>query len=187
MPAFNDNIKREVFTFSPNDPMAELFEEYRLKELEFNHSLVENYQNDNFQLTEQEQLTMYFENGVPTMFSTIFRRSWWLPGCYRVLNRVWKIPRTKEFNKKVYEGTYASTISQVEWCKQQPGFRAAIITRQNNNRILRAMEAELANRGYPFDNNHKLWICQGERSTCYQHASIYGDLTILEEWPYQRN
>lgn len=180
-------MKKEALTFPPSDPMAAVFEEYRLKELEYNHTLVENYTADNFVLAEQEQLTIYFEDGVPKMFSTIYRRPWWLPGCYRVLNRVWKIPRTTEFNKKIYEGTYLSTISQIEWCKQQPNFRAALMTRQGNNRILRAMEQELTARGYPFNNDHMLWICKGERAVCQQYAAIYGDISIIEDWPYQRD
>ena len=181
-------MENGAVTFSPTDPLAELFEEYRRKELEENtHVLTDNYQYANFKLEEQEQLTIYYENGRPTMFSTIFRKDWWLPGTYRITNRTWKIPRTTEFNKKVYEGIYATTISQLDWCYEQPGFRAAFMTREGNDRILRAIAKGMRERGHETFEGHRIWTCcSGPADICHQYAILWGDTDIEAEWPYRR-
>jgi len=181
-------MENGAITFSPTDPLAEVFEAYRQKELATgDHELIKNYAPDRFVLADQEQLTIYYENGQPTMFSTIFRRDWWLPGTYRLTNRTWKIPRTTEFNKKIYEGIYATTISQLEWCRKQYGFRAAFLTRENNDRILRAIARGMRTRGYDAIEGHRIWTCTGTRDTCYQYSIIYGDEDILLEWPVNKN
>lgn len=185
----NDQMENGAVTFSPTDPLAELFEEYRRKELEESskHTLVNNYQYANFELRKQQQLTIYYENGQPTMFSTVFRRSWWLPGTYRITNRTWKIPRTTEFNKKIYEGIYATTLSQLAWCYEQPGFRAAFMTREGNDRILRAIAKGMRQRGNETHEGFRIWTCySGTEEDCYQYAILWGDPDIVAEWPYRR-
>jgi hypothetical protein len=179
-------MENGAYTFSPLDPLAKIFDEHRQRELDADHTLVDNYSLRKFPLEKQEQLTMYVENNVPTMFSTIYRQDWWTPGCYRILNRTWKNPRTLEFNKHIYEGIYASTISQLEWCKKQPGFRAAFMTRENKDGILRAIATGFKKRGYIFSTGHRIWTCKGSKPRCYQYAIIYGDDEIVSEWPYSR-
>jgi hypothetical protein len=180
-------MENGAVTFSPTDLLAEVFEHYRQQELSAGeHELLENYSYARFNLHDQEQLTIYYENGQPTMFSTIFRREWWLPGTYRITNRTWKIPRTTEFNKKVYEGIYATTISQLEWCYEQPEFRAALMTRENNDLILRAIAKGMRSRGHETFEGHRIWTCRGNREDCHQYAILWGDRDIVDEWPYRR-
>lgn len=175
-------IETGAITFSPTEPLALLFEEGRRIEMELDHHLRDNYRPGNFELGEQEQLTIYFENGSPSMYSSIYRRDWWPEGCYRILNRTWKYPRTTEFNKKIYAGIYASTISQLEWCLKQPTFRSAVMTVAVNKRLLRGIAEGIAPMGYNFTHGHKLWMCKGTSEQCYQHAIIYGDSLVEQEW-----
>lgn len=178
-------MENGIYTFSPTDPLAELFEEYRQIEETQNHILVKNYKPTRYVIEEQCQLSIYVENNQPTMFSTIYRKDWWLPGTYRILNRTWKNPRTTEFNKLIYEGIYQTTFSQLEWCRKQPGYRSAFMTRENTDRILRAIGRGLEKRGYQTKVG-RIWTCMGTWDKCNQFALMFDDYTVEQDWPYKR-
>lgn len=172
-----------IENFVPTDPRRTIFEQYKDIQSTTPSRLVLNYSKW-FNLDEQEMLTMYRHTAStnPTIFSTIYRRDWWPIGSYRILNRVWQYPRVTKVEKTINDGLYEMIEHQLTWCKQQPEFKVAIISRNKNTRLFDKMQLDLSYRGLEFSQYEKLWVCEGSEADCLQQILYHGDSSVFEHW-----
>jgi len=172
-----------IENFTPSDARRHIFEHYKTIQSTIPSKLALNYSKW-FNLDEQETLT-YYKKSVdadPSIFSTIYRRNWWPTGAYRILNRTWQYPRVTAMEKTINDGLYDMIESQLEWCRQQPNFSVAIITRNKNKRLFNKMQADLKQRGIDFFIGKKIWVCEGAEDDCYQHVLYYGNKDTIDQW-----
>lgn len=172
-----------IENFVPTDTRRTIFEQYKDIQSTIPSRLVLNYSKW-FNLDEQEMLTMYKHTAFsePTIFSTIYRRHWWPIGAYRILNRVWQYPRVTKVEKTINDGLYEMIEYQINWCKKQPEFKVAIISRNKNNRLFDKMQSDLKSKGLTFSQGKKLWLCEGSEADCLQQILYHGDASVFEDW-----
>jgi hypothetical protein len=174
-----------LFLFDHNDPLVSVFDKYRHIQENSGTRLSINYSKGYFAPEEQSVFSFYvneIDSTEPSLFSTICKRDSWPSGVYRILNRTWQYPRVTRVEKTIHEGLYDMVEEQVKWCKQQPDFRAAIITRSRNVRLFERMRKDLLQRDLEFHYGGKVWVCSGSAEDCYQHVLYYGDDEIFKEW-----
>ena len=172
-----------IENFIPTDSRRTIFEKYKNIQASVPSKLMLNY-GKWFNLDEQEMLTMYKPNefSEPSIFSSIYRRDWWPVGAYRILNRTWQYPRVTKVEKTINDGLYEMIDAQLNWCKAQPNFKVAIISRNKNTRLFNKMQSDLALKGLSFYQGKKLWVCEGSESNCLQQILYFGDATVFDEW-----
>lgn len=172
-----------IENFTPDDPRRKIFEHYKTIQANIPSKLALNY-SQWFDLDQQLVLSYYRkdQDSDPTIFSTIFRRDWWPVGTYRILNRTWQYPRVTKVEKSINRGLYDMIEAQLEWCRSQPDFRAAIVTRNKNKRLFIKMLEDLKLRNLDFKQGGKIWVCEGADVDCYQHVMYYGDTDSIDGW-----
>lgn len=172
-----------IENFVPTDSRRTIFEHYKDIQTSIPSRLVLNYSKW-FNLDDQEMLTMYrLDKSLdPSIFSTIYRRDWWPIGSYRILNRIWQYPRVTKVEKTINDGLYEMIDAQLSWCKSQPNFKVAIISRNKNTRLFNKMQSDLELKGLSFYQGKKLWVCEGSEADCHQQILYYGDATVFNEW-----
>ena len=172
-----------IHLFNYKDPRAIIFDKFRSIEEHADHPLASNYTQAQFRLHEQSQLC-YYQDGDkdPTLFSTIYRRSWWPEGAYRVLNRTWQYPRVEKMERDFHDHHYEMLFSQIKWCEAQPNFKIAFISRQKNHRMFEFGMKLLRKRGVVFEQGPKVWVCQGKEEDCHQQVLCYGNLSVFNDW-----
>lgn len=173
-----------VELFDSRDPRRYIFEHYKKIQSNLPSKLALNYSDERFNLDEQEILTYFKKSPTqdPTIFSTVYRREWWPEGSYRILNRTWQYPRVTVVQKTINDGLYEMVSEQISWCKKQPNFRIAIITRNKNKRLFFKMIKDLKKINLDFFIGENIWVCEGTALDCYQHVLYYGDKSVLKEW-----
>jgi hypothetical protein len=174
-----------IHTFKLDDPLISTFESFR-KEQEFrNDKLSHNYSALNFNFLEQEAFSIGYKNNIPFLFSTIFRRTSWPEGAYRILNRTWKADRQFHVSKSIDQIFLDMIDHQHNWLKEnKTDFKIAFISREHNSRNTLTNLAESlnthGNEFYLYEN--RVWMCNGPQENCFQDILYTGDVNILKQW-----
>jgi hypothetical protein len=172
--------------FFQDDPLIKVFDHYRDLQENAGDKLSENYQLKNFSYKEQEVFTIGYKDNDPHIFSTIFRRPWWPPGAYRILNRMWKVSRQEHIAKTVDLTFIEMVEKQIDWLKENKDFTVAFMSREHDSKNTLENFAQHLNKlsdNYQFNVfENRVWVCEGSAEHCFQDILYTGDKRVLDSW-----
>lgn len=175
----------KIILFDHNDARIQEFDLHRLSVANSGHRFSSNYSSKDFVYKEQLVFSIGYKNDVPHLFSTVYRRSWWPVGTYRILNRLWKNSLDNAINKDI-DDIYIDMISaQLSWLKiNQQDFQTAVISRNGiENKMLSMLAGKLNNADLDFKiYKNRVWMCKGEAKDCLQTVLYYGNEETLRLW-----
>ena len=150
------------------------------------HRLWENYSKENFNFAVA--LTIYFENDVPLLCSSIASRPCWPENIYRILNRTWKPANRLTWPNGVGQNWAITLSSQINWLKENTECKLYFISRQKagwEDWCIRSFKKH----GLEFKtDNYKYLTCPNEcDSTCWQKIIYNGSEELLSQWNRQQN
>lgn len=178
------NLNIEIFSVD-NHALLELYKEHCLKIADSNRYLRDNYKLENLEIDKQEVFTIGFKNNEPFLFSSIYRRSYWPVGCYRILNRLWKVDSDSAVNTNIDKLYTIMIAHQLTWLKEnKKDFKTAIITRNRNSKhTLELLSKHVNEIGLDFNvYNKKIRVCKGDDYNCLQDVLFYGNKELLDSW-----
>lgn len=170
-----------------NDRLDKLFD--HLRECQYqnhSHRLWKNYSKENIEKWSGSiAYTICFDdNQAPELCSTISSRNCWPEKVFRILNRTWKINNKQKMMLKISQAMGMTTLSQIQWLKENTDFKCYFISRQTDN----WMKWVATNYKKQFDlefkiADNKYLTCQNELDeSCWQHIIYYGDEAVLKDW-----
>lgn len=160
------------------------FHEYR--EMRFNdhsHRLWENYSAESF--NDAIALTMYLQDNVPILFSSICKKDCWPNNVFRVLNRMWK-PQHAQVSKlkRISVSVGESIKSQLQWINTHYTDPLMFCSRQTFNWEQWTIELLASQFGVYFETDKYLYLtCSNtECNTCWQKIIFTGNESLLLLW-----
>ncbi len=181
-----------IVTFEQHEN-PELFDIY-YRELKFHaamtdRKLASNYRIENMDINSQLAFSIAYNEMVdsPTILSSIYRRSTWPVGMYRILNRTWKPLGEEDIlpTRKV-NALWAEMIdSQIHWLKTNVSeYTTAIISREHNSRntlihLMEDVHETSINRFELLDE--RVWLCENKSNpeSCYQDVIYTGERGVF--------
>lgn len=180
-------IETKTWLYGSNSYLDDLFEE--LREKQFNNttdSLHENYIMEAFR--ECLALTITFDDLTPVCCSGILSRSCWPQGCYRILNRFWKVSNERfvSLNTSNRMLRIADSIkNQQQFAFDNLNAKLVFISRHTDRWQELILDAIKNNTGYSWnldkDNFYQTCVIP-KYQDCWQKIIYYGNNQLLEEW-----
>ncbi len=109
------------------------FEELRSQILTSNDGKKDNYSKSNFQLREQQEVTLLIENEKISAFSTLFYRNHFPPGISRALNRYWRNDSHRKYESPYTPMTRIMLDHQLKVAREI-GIKGIIVTTEGMRR-----------------------------------------------------
>jgi hypothetical protein len=147
--------------------------------------IIENYKIENFNYQEQTAFSIGYKNNKPYLFSTIFRRARWPEGCYRILNRTWKLNRQDHISKEIDPLFKEMVEHQIHWLNNNVEYRTIFISREHNSRNTLINVRDYLNTGeFEFTLLEGLIrVSAGDPKVACQDILFTGESEVFNEWP----
>lgn len=172
-----------------NQYLDSLFD--HLREIQYNdtsHRLWENYSKESFSYAGIIAYTICFnDDDTPEMCSSISQRDCWPLGAYRILNRTWKHSNKKQMMKEISLAMGETTLSQIQWLKENADYQLLFISRQTDNWMKWVSKnfKKQFNLDFTIATN-KYLTCPNEcDDSCWQHIIYQGSVDVLSSWKHK--
>lgn len=176
-----------IVTFDHTDTeLLSVFDTSRKKLISmYSGKIIENYKIENFNYQEQLAFSIGYKDNTPYLFSTIFRRNRWPKGCYRILNRTWKLNRQNHISKEIDPLFKDMVESQMHWLNKNLNPTTVFISREHNSRNTLINVRDYLNTGeFKFTLLEGLIrVSNGDPSVACQDILFAGDSEVFKEWP----
>ena len=176
-----------IITFDHNNSsLLEEFDDNRKKLIDlYSEKLINNYKVENFNYLEQTAFSIGYKDKKPYLFSTIFRRDWWPIGCYRILNRTWKLSRQHHISKEIDPLFKEMVENQTTWLYKNLDPTAVFISREHNSRNTLINVRDYLNTGeYKFTLlEERIQVSQGNPVLACQDILFTGNVKVFKSWP----
>lgn len=176
-----------IVTFNHTDTeLLSVFETSRKKLISmYSGKLIENYKVENFNYQEQTAFSIGYKNNKPYLFSTVFRRNLWPEGCYRILNRTWKLNRQNHISKEIDPLFKEMVESQIHWLNKNLNPTTVFISREHNSRNTLINVQDYLNTGeFEFILLEELIrVSKGDPKVACQNILFAGKSEVFKEWP----
>lgn len=176
-----------IVTFDhTNVELLSIFDTSRQKLISmYSGKIIENYKIENFNYQEQLAFSIGYKDNSPYLFSTIFRRNRWPKGCYRILNRTWKLNRQNHISKEIDPLFKEMVESQMHWLNKNLNPTTVFISREHNSRNTLINVRDYLNTGeFTFTLLEDLIrVSEGDPKVACQDILFAGDSEVFKEWP----
>jgi hypothetical protein len=175
-----------IITFDHNNhALLEEFDNNRKKLIDlYSGKLIDNYKIENFNYQDQTAFSIGYKDTSPYLFSTIFRRDWWPLGCYRILNRTWKLNRQNHISKQIDPLFKEMVENQTAWLYKNLNPTTVFISREHNSRNTLINVRDYLNTGeYGFTLlEERIRVSQGDPALACQDILFTGESKVFKSW-----